>query len=481
MRAMPDVRGDRSAMKITVLAGFGLTLGLWLYVGYTVTGQIEAVEARAAGIAERYTHAQERLSNVRQQVLLASIAVRDALLDSAPDASPYLSQVQAMFASATAALDGYEPLHGSSAEHERVRRLRQEVEEFYGVLIRVLETAADGSNVRPGDLLLDVLPKRDSAVRFSDEVQALNRAAFIEQQAVIADMHTDIQQQVWTRLTVALALGLLIAAGAAAHAGRLERRLQEQRALERAAALELKRLSAGLIEAQERDFRTIARELHDEVGQLLTAVKVELSRASQKMGAEADGPAPFVDTASALTDMALQAVRDLSHLLHPAVLDDLGLAAALETSTREFGRRHRVATDCRCEGLSDRLSPEAELTAYRIVQEALTNVARHAHATTCDVEVRRTRDRVLIRVSDDGVGFEPGAHQRRGRGLGLISMRERVAQLQGTLRVESAPGEGTRVVATWPAAPVRTSAQLEQAEAAAHSGAPGGHAEAMHG
>lgn len=467
-------------MKMTVLAGFGLTLGLWLYVGYTVTEQIEAVEARAAGIGARYTHAQERLSNVRHQVLLASIAVRDALLDPGPDASPYLSQVRAMFASTTTALDSYEPLLGSSAEQERVRRLRQEVEEFYGVLIRVVETDAGGPNVNPGDLLLDVLPKRDSAVRFSDEVQALNRAAFIEQQAVIAAIHTDIQQQVWTHLSVALALGLLIAAGAAAHAGRLERRLQAQRRLERATALELKKLSAGLIEAQERDFRTVARELHDEVGQLLTAAKVELSRASQKMGAEPDGPAPLVDAASALTDMALRAVRGLSHLLHPAVLDDLGLAAALETSTREFGRRHRVATDCRCEGLSDRLPAEEELTAYRIVQEALTNVARHAHATTCDVEVRRTPDQIQVRVSDDGVGFEPGAYQGRGRGLGLISMRERVAQLQGTLRVESAPGEGTRVVAAWPAGPVPAPPHIDQPEAA-HSGAPAGREEAMHG
>jgi signal transduction histidine kinase len=139
--------------------------------------------------------------------------------------------------------------------------------------------------------------------------------------------------------------------------------------------------------------------------------------------------------------------------LHPSLLDDLGLAAAVDWYLRGFGQRHGLRVDLVQERMEQRLQPEAEVTAYRIVQEALTNVVKHAHATSCRVYLQRLANTLLVTVEDDGVGFDPAAtdrsdHQHR---LGLIGIRERVSRLGGSLRLESAPGRGTRLTVELPA------------------------------
>jgi signal transduction histidine kinase len=146
-------------------------------------------------------------------------------------------------------------------------------------------------------------------------------------------------------------------------------------------------------------------------------------------------------------------VRDLSHLLHPAMLDDLGLAAATEWYLKGFGKRHGVKTELLQDHLDDRLAPDTETAVYRIVQEALTNVAKHAKATRCRVYLQRLTNTLLVTIEDDGVGFDPvdtrsadGTH-----GLGLVGIRERVAQLRGTVRLESGAGKGTRLTVEVPA------------------------------
>src|SRR4029079_6133417 len=134
--------------------------------------------------------------------------------------------------------------------------------------------------------------------------------------------------------------------------------------------------------AQEEERRTIARELHDEVGQLLTAIKVELAIAQRAI--QTDGASPEVlQDARSMTDNALHTVRDLSRLLHPALLDDLGLPTAVTFYLRAFAKRQGVRAELEQDGMDARLSPEIETAAYRIIQEALTNVARHARAAEC--------------------------------------------------------------------------------------------------
>jgi signal transduction histidine kinase len=306
------------------------------------------------------------------------------------------------------------------------------------------------------------MPKREAAIRVSDEVQALNRVAFVQQQAAMAEMHAGIQDQVWTRLGVALGLSFGIALLASTYAGRLERRLRRQSAKEEQHAAELQRLSARLVDAQEEERRRIARELHDEVGQLLSAVKVELALAQRRIR-DLSGSPEMLDDAQGLTDTALHTVRDLSHLLHPPVLDDLGLAAALGSYTADFGKRHGIAVDFSYRGLDDRLPADVEGAAYRIVQEALTNVARHAKADSCSVHAERAAARLTITIADDGAGFDLAEAEQHGpRGLGLVGIGERVAQLRGTVVIDTAPLAGTRIVVKLPA-PLRA-AQEDDAD-----------------
>jgi len=221
------------------------------------------------------------------------------------------------------------------------------------------------------------------------------------------------------------------------------------------------------VHVQEEEQRRIARELHDEVGQALGAVKVELAVARRKIE-RLTGADDLLADAQASTESALRSVRDLSHLLHPSVLDDLGLAAALGSLTSDFGKRHRIQMDFDHEGVEDRPSPEAERAVYRIVQEALTNIARHARASAGCVAVQVLPGTLRVVIEDNGVGFDTADAERPGRrrGLGLLSIRERVSQLAGTVCIDSSP-DGTRIEVELPR--VRRTIVLEGAAASTHS------------
>jgi signal transduction histidine kinase len=161
-------------------------------------------------------------------------------------------------------------------------------------------------------------------------------------------------------------------------------------------------------------------------------------------------------------------VRDLSHLLHPSLLDDLGLPSTVDWYLQSFAKRFGIQVAMTQEGMTRRLTPEVELAAYRVVQEALTNVGRHAHASRCRVALRMADGKVEVTVEDDGIGFDQQMVCAMGlrKGLGLLGMRERAAQLKGQLWVQSAPGKGTRVKLELPAAPAPVAEPDQQSEAA---------------
>lgn len=443
---------DRLTMRGALLAGFAVMFGLWLFAGYQVSLRVRQVQRDSAEIGSRYQQAQEMLASVRAQVLEASVQLRDSLLD--PDVTAqaeHRKSIEAAYAAIDARLKQYVPFLDSPAEHERVDRLRLEIREFRLASDEVLAT---DSRRWPGDarvLLRRFMPKRESAIRVSDEVQALNRAAFIEQQRDLSGMQVEMQRQVWTVFGVALAISLAIGWLVSRHASSLERRLTAQTRREERIASDLHRLSARLVHAREEEQRRIARELHDEVGQALSAVKVQLAVAERRIERMGATSALLAD-AQTSADTALHSVRDLSHLLHPSALDDLGLVAALESLVADFRRRHQVNIEFTHQGQGRRLHAETERAIYRIVQEALTNIARHAEATGGAVRLAIEPASVRVTIEDNGVGFDVADVERPGkrRGLGLLSIRERVTGLRGSVRIESAPG-GSRIEIELPA------------------------------
>jgi two-component system, NarL family, sensor histidine kinase UhpB len=215
---------------------------------------------------------------------------------------------------------------------------------------------------------------------------------------------------------------------------------------------QLQKMSEQVLAAQEDERKRIARELHDETAQALTTLLIRLKILEKaRTDVEMRGQ---IDELRELTADTLEAVRKLAVELRPATLDDLGLLAALEAYTESYRSRMPVRVTFKAEGFEDRdrrLPPQIELVLYRVVQEALTNVAKHANASTIRVELSRDVDEVIASVADDGDGFQVEDMMRsRERGLGLFGMQERLALVRGQLDIDSAPGNGTRVNARVP-------------------------------
>lgn len=210
----------------------------------------------------------------------------------------------------------------------------------------------------------------------------------------------------------------------------------------------LRQLSTQVLTAQEEERKRIARELHDDTAQALTSVLVRLRLLERSEANE--GLRKSLAELRELTGATLGGVRRLAIALRPPLLDDLGLEAALRALVQEFSRRCPVQASFTANRLG-RLPPDVELVLYRIVQEGLSNVAKHAQAASVRVSLTRNGRHLCLLVEDDGCGFDVAAtRSSRGSGLGLFGMEERLALVGGSLRLESAPGVGTRIVAHVP-------------------------------
>jgi len=228
----------------------------------------------------------------------------------------------------------------------------------------------------------------------------------------------------------------------------LTRRYQEN---ERARG-ELKELSARLVSAQEEERRAISRELHDEVGQSLSALLMEAGNAAARVPADS---APdlkeirrHVDSIRKLAEASVNVIRNMTLLLRPSMLDDFGLAPALEWQAREVSKRTGLRVHVAAEESVGDLPDALKTCIYRVVQEALHNCARHSQARAVKVVVEQESSKIVLTVEDDGRGFDT----RRVRGLGLVGMEERVNHLGGVFHVRSRPGAGTKIAVELPIA-----------------------------
>lgn len=224
----------------------------------------------------------------------------------------------------------------------------------------------------------------------------------------------------------------------------------------------LRELAARVIRAGDEERSYIARELHDSSAQSLAALLMELSVVAR----ESSDPA-VVERLQHIRRIAgdvLDEVRMLAQAVHPRVLDELGLGAALQHLVREADARSAVRVDVVIEDSADEVSPAVSAVLYRLAQEALNNALRHANATTVLLRAGVAGRVARVEVVDDGIGFHPAEAERRRPGMGLFTMRERIALLDGALEIESAPGRGTRIIARVPLL-ARTNGQRSSAPA----------------
>lgn len=233
----------------------------------------------------------------------------------------------------------------------------------------------------------------------------------------------------------------------------LEVRVGERTAELRTANTSLRELSARLLQMQDEERRRIARELHDSIGQLLAAMSMNMAvveRDLDKLSPE--GKKAFEENRS-FVQQILRGIRTISHLLHPPLLDESGLASALSWYVEEFSERSGIEVTLDCPPSVGRFSPELETAIFRIVQECLGNIHRHAQSATAAISLETSNGQVRLVVSDHGRGISPDKQQHLSSGMrtgvGVRGMQERVAQLAGQLKIES-DGSGTTVTATLP-------------------------------
>jgi len=212
---------------------------------------------------------------------------------------------------------------------------------------------------------------------------------------------------------------------------------------------QLRHLAARLESVREEERRSISREIHDELGQACTAIKMDLVLIGHKLNKKQTNLLAKVDSAVRLVDSTIASLRRVAFELRPRTLDDLGLSAALESQAEEFETR----TGIRCSISLSRepltLDADVSTAIFRIFQESLTNVARHAQATRVEARLKYEGGRLIFQVSDNGTGFDPEV-AKAGKSLGLVGMQERALLLNGDFKTESAPGTGTTVTLTLP-------------------------------
>lgn len=231
----------------------------------------------------------------------------------------------------------------------------------------------------------------------------------------------------------------------------LEIKVQERTAELSSANHSLRELSSRLMHVQEEERSRLARDLHDEIGQLLTALKIDLQEIQH--GGEAQVRSDSLTDSLELVDRLLTQVRTLALDLRPSLLDDLGLVPALRWYANRQAQRNGWVLSLSVEGIVGRVAVTIEVACFRVVQEALTNVAKYANAKAVDLRLRRHENEVTLVIQDDGVGFDVMLARQRAQGgqsIGLLGMQERVRLAGGALEISSEVGQGTRLELSFP-------------------------------
>jgi signal transduction histidine kinase len=433
------------SVRAALLAGFAVVFAMWLLWGYQLVRSLIQIERQVTTVHDSYVRGEQTLSKVRTNVLLGSIYLRDALIDGeAARRDAYRAELTRLRTEVDQLLGSYVPEVSSPADRDHWARLQAGLADYWASRDLAFTAPADAAAL----LRNRVVPKRDTVLQILDQLSALQNVANDRRQMEISLLYRQVRTRLLTMGAVTLVVALLVAVMASRHVSGLQREIDRQRRIERDNREDLERLSARLVDVQEQERRSLARELHDEVGQALTAVKMDIGIA---LRTEVE---PRVRTALEeardLSENALRSVRDMSQLLHPSALDDFGLPATLTTYLRTFSHRTSIRAQL-AETLETRLAPEIEVAVYRIVQEALSNVARHSGATACTVSLNSGRGVLRLVIEDNGRGIGPVATRlTSGRGLGLIGMRERAQALGGTFTIRERDGGGTIVAVTLP-------------------------------
>jgi signal transduction histidine kinase len=410
-----------------------------------IYNQLEALNAH-------HREVDTGLRRLRGDLHLSGIFIRDYLLDSEREhALDYRDSLLNFRRDNMATLLQLRTLVTGAEEQVRIDNLQAKLDDYWEVFEPLFDwTAVEKSTQSFRFLRREVLPRREAALAIAQDIEQFNNANLAAQRAEVTRRFADFQRGLRALLWQSLALGVLVALTAVIRLRIVERRTVEQKLHAEEAERQLRELSQQLVATQEEERKKLSRELHDHVGQMLTALRMELGRIDRARGPVAAEIPAAVAECRQLVDNVVRTVRDLSLGLRPSMLDDFGLQPALEWHIRDVSRRYGLTVDLTTHGDLETLPEPHRTCIYRVVQEALTNCVRHARATRVQVQLDRRGEALEALVSDDGSGFE---QVPRPTGLGLRGIEERVRDLKGSVTVTTAPRGGTtiRVVLPLPA------------------------------
>ena len=315
---------------------FGTLIVLIALSGGGALRRAQEIFAEISTLHGNYRRSERVLSQVRSEIHLSGVLVRDYLLDpSNIAAGRYREELLSMRASMAGELDELSRTM-SPEDAPKLASLRKELDGYWGSLDPLFEwTPQQKMSFSALFLRKQVLPRREAALSIAHEIAGLNQANLERQRHLVGQKQSELPRYVTKMLAITILLGLLVAAGTMFRTSRLERRATVERRKTELAEQELRRLSQELVRAQEEERRSISRELHDEVGQMLTALRMELRSLEQLRQGPAELFQAHLDDSKALSEKALRVVRDLAMGLRPSMLDDLGLGPAVEWQGRD--------------------------------------------------------------------------------------------------------------------------------------------------
>jgi signal transduction histidine kinase len=434
--------------RIALFVGFGGLLVLLGVLGLSAASFLSQIKGREETIRKDYVDRERVLQHLRSEIYTSGTYVRDFLLDTNDIfAAGHREQFLATQRQLHTELTLYQTLTPGE-DKGPVNSLKRELETYLSALAPVLNWNAAERRERAYSFMQDeLLPRRMSALNLADRVQQVSENQMEQNGADVSALLSSFRTKLLLLLILTAFIGLTLAGVALWRLLGLERESQRRFAEVVGTREELKRLSAELVSAQENERRRISRELHDEVGQVLSAIMLGLgglrSALRENNSAEAARQLRLVED---MTERNAKVVRNISLLLRPTMLDDLGLIPALKWLAREVSRSGSMAVEVISESFSDDVPDAHRTCVFRVVQEALRNATRHSGALHALVSIEGEAGRLRLRIEDDGKGFAPSLET----GLGLLGMQERVISLSGTMRVDSSPGRGTVITVELP-------------------------------
>jgi signal transduction histidine kinase len=435
----------RRAPWLVLWLGFG---GLLICIVGAAAGTLSALDRvrnDETHIRKAFLERLSALDQIRSQIYLSGTYVRDFLLSPDPGGAAAQSMRLATLERETrAAMAAYSHTL-EQLEREPFLTLQSEIDDYWRVLDRTVAWTPEERNAKLDAFFYDELvPRRTAMLQIADRIALVNERGLNRSEEQMQAASQGLRRTLLVTFGITLAGGFVLALLTIGYTLRLERELERRLEENAGARADLQELSARLLRAQENERRTLARELHDEVGQSLSAILMEADNAEC-----AEGPGEIhehLDSIKRLAEKTVNEVRDLALLLRPSMLDDFGLVPALKWHAREMSKRTGLNVVVDADDDADDLPDDHKTCIYRLVQEAVNNSARHANARTVEVVVKHEGARVRFTVRDDGGGFDP----RFVRGLGLLGMEERVRRLGGELKIDSHLGRGTLITAELP-------------------------------